>query len=137
MGFAGGEHEPSFIESRKNVLIEAKKIFKPEFVNRLDEIIIFRPLSKQNNMQIARLELKNLADRLKAQGISIKCTPKVLEFLVNKGTDTKNGARFLKRTIQKNIEDEISLMIISQKVKSGQTIKIIKKADKLLLAPVN
>jgi ATP-dependent Clp protease ATP-binding subunit ClpC len=125
------------LEARKNVLIEAKKIFKPEFVNRLDEIIIFRPLSKQNNMQIARLELKNLADRLKAQGISIKCTPKVLEFLVNKGTDTKNGARFLKRTIQKNIEDEISLMIISQKVKSGQTIKIIKKADKLLLTAVN
>jgi ATP-dependent Clp protease ATP-binding subunit ClpA len=61
----------------------------------------------------------------------------VLEFLVDKGTNTKNGARFLKRTIQKNIEDEISLMIIGQKVKSGQTIKIIKKGDKLLLAPVN
>ena len=133
MGFAGGEHEPSFIESRKNVLTEAKKIFKPEFVNRLDEIIIFRPLSKQNNMQIARLELKNLADRLKAQNIFIKCTQKVLEFLVNKGTNAKNGARFLKRTIQKNIEDEISLMIISQKVKSGETIKISKKVDKLVL----
>ena len=88
-------------------------------------------------MQIARLELKKLADRLKAQNISIKCTHKVLEFLVDKGTNTKNGARFLKRTIQKNIEDEISLMIISQKVKSGQTIKIIKKGEKLLLAPVN
>ena len=137
MGFAGSEQEPSFVESRKNVLAEAKKVFKPEFVNRLDEIIIFRPLSKQNNIDIARLELKNLANRLKAQNISVKCTPKVLEFLVNKGTNAKNGARFLKRTIQKNIEDEISLMIISQKVKSGQTIKIIKKADKLFLAPVN
>ena len=137
MGFGGGEYEHSFRESRKNVLSEAKKIFKPEFINRLDEIIIFRPLSKQNNIEIARLELKNLADRLKKQDISMKCTPKVLEFLVNKGTNAKNGARFLKRTIQKNIEDEISLMIISQKVKSGQTIKIIKKADKLLLAPVN
>ena len=77
--------------------------------------------------------LKNLADRLKAQNIFIKCTQKVLEFLVNKGTNAKNGARFLKRTIQKNIEDEISLMIISQKVKSGETIKISKKVDKLVL----
>ena len=133
MGFGGGEQEPSFIESRKNVLAEAKKVFKPEFVNRLDEIIIFRPLSKQNNIDIARLELKNLANRLKAQNISIKCTPKVLEFLVEKGTNSKNGARFLKRTIQKKIEDEISLMIINQKVKSGETIKISKKMDKLML----
>ena len=61
VGFGGGEHEPSFIESRKNVLLEAKKVFKPEFVNRLDEIIIFHPLSKENNMQIAKLELKNLS----------------------------------------------------------------------------
>ena len=135
MGFGGGEYEHSFRESRKNVLSEAKKIFKPEFVNRLDEIIIFRPLSKQNNMEIARLELKNLADRLKEQNIFMKCTPKVLEFLVDKGTSAKNGARFLKRTIQKNIEDEISLMIIGQKVKSGETIKIFKKGEKLLLTP--
>ena len=85
-------------------------------------------------MEIARLELKNLADRLKEQNIFMKCTPKVLEFLVDKGTSAKNGARFLKRTIQKNIEDEISLMIIGQKVKSGETIKIFKKGDKLLLA---
>ena len=134
MGFGGGEEQPSFIESRKNVLTEAKKVFKPEFVNRLDEIIIFRSLNKQNNMDIARLELKNLADRLKSQNISIKCTPKVLEFLVEKGTNSKNGARFLKRTIQKKIEDEISLMIIGQKVKSGETIKISKKMDKLVLA---
>ena len=133
MGFSGGEYEPSFIESRKNVLVEAKKIFKPEFVNRLDEIIIFQPLNKQNNIEIARLELKNLENRLKIQNIFIKYTPKVLEFLVEKGTSAKNGARFLKRTIQKKIEDEISLMIISQKAKSGETIKISKKMDKLVL----
>ena len=134
VGFGGGEHEPSFIESRKNVLLEAKKVFKPEFVNRLDEIIIFHPLSKENNMQIAKLELKNLSNRLKNQNISIKWTPKVLEFLVERGTSSKNGARFLKRAIQKNVEDEVSLMIIAEKVKAGQTIKISKKMDKLVLA---
>ena len=85
-------------------------------------------------MQIAKLELKNLSNRLKNQNISIKWTPKVLEFLVERGTSSKNGARFLKRAIQKNVEDEVSLMIIAEKVKAGQTIKISKKMDKLVLA---
>jgi len=136
MGFNGGEIQPSFVESRLNVLSEARKVFKPEFVNRLDEIIIFRPLDKQDNIKIARLELNSLINRLKLQNITVKYTPKVLDFLVEKGTSAKNGARFLKRIIQKNIEDEISTMIISQKIGNGETIKITKKREKLLLTPL-
>jgi len=136
MGFSGGEADPSFLESRNKVLIEAKKVFKPEFINRLDEIIIFQPLSKQHNLQIARLELKKISDRLKDRNITIKYTPKVLEFLVNKGTSQKNGARFLKRVIQKNIEDKISLMIVGQETKNTKTIKITKKGDGLSLIAV-
>ena len=111
MGFSGGEAEPTHSESRISVINEAKKFFKPEFINRLDEIIIFKPLSKHNNRQIARLELEKLSNRLKEKNVYIKYTPKVLDFLVEKGTSIRNGARFLKRAIQKNIEDKISLII--------------------------
>ena len=79
---------------------------------------------------------KKISDRLKDRNITIKYTPKVLEFLVNKGTSQKNGARFLKRVIQKNIEDKISLMIVGQETKNTKTIKITKKGDGLSLIAV-
>ena len=134
LGFGGGETNPSFQESRRNVLSEASKVFKPEFINRLDEIIIFQPLNKQNNKQIARLELNKLSHRLEKAGVFLKYTPKVLDFLVEKGTSYKNGARLLKRAIQKNIEDKISMLIIEKKGKKDITIKISKKGKELSFA---
>jgi ATP-dependent Clp protease ATP-binding subunit ClpC len=136
MGFTGGEVEPSHSESKINVMNEAKKFFKPEFINRLDEIIIFKPLSRHNNRQIARLELDKLSNRLKEKNVYIKYTPKVLDFLVDKGTSIRNGARFLKRAIQKNIEDKISLIILGRKNSDKQTLKIIKKGGELLVCEV-
>jgi len=115
-------------------LSEASKVFKPEFINRLDEIIIFQPLNKQNNKQIARLELNKLSHRLEKAGVFLKYTPKVLDFLVEKGTSYKNGARLLKRAIQKNIEDKISMLIIDKKGKKDITIKISKKGKELSFA---
>jgi ATP-dependent Clp protease ATP-binding subunit ClpC len=134
MGFAGGEKLPTFNESKKSVLSEASKVFKPEFINRLDEIIVFHPLNKENNKQIARMELQKLSDRLKKQDIMIKFTPKVLDFLVEKGTSYKNGARFLKRIIQKEVEDKISSLIIEKKSKNKMTIKIGKRGGELLFS---
>ena len=133
MGFSGGEAEPTHSESRISVINEAKKFFKPEFINRLDEIIIFKPLSKHNNRQIARLELEKLSNRLKEKNVYIKYTPKVLDFLVEKGTSIRNGARFLKRAIQKNIEDKISLIILSRKNDNEQILKIVKKGGELVV----
>ena len=134
MGFSGGEVDPSFAESRKSVIEEAKKTFKPEFINRLDEIIIFRSLGRNDNIKIAKLELSKLSQRLREQDINIKYTPKVINFLVAKGTSARNGARFLKRAIQKNIEDKISLMVVSKQAQSGQTIKISQKAQELVFS---
>ena len=133
MGFGGKDEQPTFTESRVNVIGEAKKFFKPEFINRLDEIIIFKPLSKENNKKIARLELKKLSERLKKQDVNIEYTPKVLDFLVEKGTSPKNGARFLKRVIQKNIEDKISTAILNKRKGSNQTLKITKKGGQLVV----
>ena len=136
MGFSGGEAEPTHSESRISVINEAKKFFKPEFINRLDEIIIFKPLSKHNNRQIARLELEKLSNRLKEKNVYIKYTPKVLDFLVEKGTSIRNGARFLKRAIQKNIEDKISLIILSRKNDNEQILKIVKKGGELVISEI-
>ena len=118
---------------KDNILKEVKAFFAPEFINRLDEIIIFKPLSKENNKKIARLELKKLSERLKKQDVNIEDTPKVLDFLVEKGTSPKNGARFLKRVIQKNIEDKISTAILNKRKGSNQTLKITKKGGQLVV----
>ena len=77
------------------------------------------------------MELQKLSDRLKKQDIMIKFTPKVLDFLVEKGTSYKNGARFLKRIIQKEVEDKISSLIIEKKSKNKMTIKIGKRGGEL------
>mgnify|MGYP003644308077 FL=1 len=99
----------------------------------MDEIIIFKPLSRENNKKIARLELKKLSERLKKQDVNIQFTPKVLDFLVEKGTSPKNGARFLKRVIQKNIEDKISIAILNKTKGHDQTLKITKKGGELVV----
>lgn len=136
MGFGGKDDHPSFTESRNSVISEAKKFFKPEFLNRLDEVIIFKPLSKESNKKIARLELDKLSKRLEKQDIHIQYTPKVIDFLVEKGTSAKNGARFLKRVIQKNIEDKMSSAILSKKRGIGQRLKITKKNGQLVVNEV-
>jgi len=133
LGFGGGETTPSFSEVRKNVIKETKKIFKPEFINRLDDIIVFKPLNYQDNLKIAKIELTKLIDRLKKNNVNVKYTPKVIDFIVSKSFDVKNGARFIKRTLQKYIENELSPVILSNKVNGKElNIKISKKQKELV-----
>ena len=133
LGFGGGETTPSFSEVRKNVIKETKKIFKPEFINRLDDIIVFKPLNYQDNLKIAKIELTKLIDRLKKNNVNVKYTPKVIDFVVSKSFDVKNGARFIKRTLQKYIENELSPVILSNKVNGKElNIKISKKQKELV-----
>jgi ATP-dependent Clp protease ATP-binding subunit ClpC len=133
LGFGGGETTPSFSEVRKNVIKETKKIFKPEFINRLDDIIVFKPLNYQDNLKIAKIELTKLIDRLKKNNVNVKYTPKVIDFIVSKSFDVKNGARFIKRTLQKYVENELSPVILSNKVNGKElNIKISKKQKELV-----
>lgn len=105
------------------------KRFAPEFLNRLDEIIIFNPLDKDTIQIIAQKEINNLIQRLNQLHFSLQIDDNVLPFIVDKGFDEKNGARPLKRTIQKFIEDKISEFIINNSIKKGASFRITIKND--------
>ena len=108
---------------------EVKKRFKPEFINRIDEIIIFRTLDKEQVRGIARLLLAKLADRVKkAQDIELDFSDEVIEFVAEKGYDIKYGARPVKRVIRTEIEDVLSGDLLSGKVKPGERA-IVKKNE--------
>ncbi len=101
-----------------------EKQFAPEFLNRLDEIITFRQLSKESVKAIINLELKKLSAFLSEKGYKIKVTEKAKDFIAEKGYDVQYGARPLKRAIQKYVEDGLCDMIISETPEEGSTIKV-------------
>jgi ATP-dependent Clp protease ATP-binding subunit ClpB len=97
--------------------------FKPEFINRLDEIIIFNNLDKEQIIKIVDIQLNILKKRLLSKKIYLKATQKVKEFLAEKGYDPHYGARPLKRTIQRYIQDPLSLQILEGIIKEGDKLE--------------
>jgi ATP-dependent Clp protease ATP-binding subunit ClpB len=112
---------------------QVKKTFPPEFINRLDQIILFKALSKKMMEEIVNLQLKEVEKRLKKQNIMIKPSKKAKEYLAEKGYSQEYGARPLKRLIQNEILDPLALKIIENKVKEGREVEINVKNDKILL----
>ena len=110
---------------RDNVINDSvKKTFSPEFLNRLDDIIIFKSLEKKEIKKIVELPLKELSDRMLEMGYNLVISPKLKELLVDKGFDEKYGARPLNRAIQKYIEDPIAEKMLEGTLKEGDTIKV-------------
>jgi ATP-dependent Clp protease ATP-binding subunit ClpC len=109
---------------RSTIEKSLKKAFSPEFLNRVDEIVIFNSLEKEDLKKIIELELKTLVDRTIELGYNVKITAKALNFLCDKGYDKKYGARPLKRAIQKYVEDLLAEEIVKEKLKTGDEIKI-------------
>ncbi len=109
---------------KENVYEALKGHFKPEFINRLDEIIIFHPLTKKEIESIINLQLEIVKKRLSDKKIKLEFTKKLEEFLAEKGFDPQFGARPLKRVIQSQILDDLALQIIEGKIKEGQKVKV-------------
>jgi len=121
------KHSRSVIE---NAL---KKAFAPEFLNRIDDVIIFNALEKEDIAKIIQIELKQLYKRIELLGYQLKLSTKAVDFIADKGFDKQFGARPLKRAIQKYIEDELAEQIVNSKIDEGDTIKLDYKdsEDKL------
>jgi ATP-dependent Clp protease ATP-binding subunit ClpC len=111
-------------EMRKKLLDSLKKAFRPEFINRLDSVIVFHALAKEHIRSIATLELNKVAERLKDREISLTASEAALEKLTEKGYDPDMGARPLRRVIQLDIEDQLSDDLLSGKFKDGETIVV-------------
>lgn len=117
---------------KNNVMEEVKKDFKPEFLNRIDDIIVFRALTEEDVKRISELMLKELKKRVELQmNITIKYGDAVKRFIFEKGYDKKYGARPLKRTIQTYIEDELAEEILKGNVKSGDSVQITVRNGKI------
>ena len=113
------------------VLDKLKDVFRPEFLNRVDEIISFDPLTKEQLLQIVDLMLEDTKKALKEKDITMSISPKAKDFILEKGTDIKFGARPLRRAIQRYIEDELSEMILRNTLQDGQNVKIDFENDEL------
>ena len=111
-------------EMRKKLLDSLKKAFRPEFINRLDSVIVFHALAKEHIRSIATLELNKVAERLKDRAITLTASEAALEKLTEKGYDPDMGARPLRRVIQLDIEDQLSDALLSGKFKDGETIVV-------------
>ena len=134
LGFVSQKEDATYSDMKTRLLEEVKKVFKPEFLNRIDDIIVFKSLTKENLVDIVKIEVESVTDRLKEQGIEVELTQEALDFLIDKGFDPVFGARPLKRTIQRYLEDPLAEEIISGQFKSGSKIKVLQKNDALSFA---
>lgn len=123
LGFkAGGDNNDSYEAMKERVMEELKRTFRPEFLNRIDELIVFHALNRGHIKEIVNLMLKDLNKRLKDQGITVEVTDSAKEKLVEEGFHEEYGARPLRRAIQRLIEDQLSDGLIEGKFKLGDTV---------------
>lgn len=132
MGFTARSEEVTYNEIKNKLMEEVKRTFKPEFLNRMDDIIVFRPLAKEDLQRIVDIEIEQVVKRLREQGISLEVSSEAKEFLIERGFDPVFGARPLKRTIQRFLEDPLASEIISRKLDDGAAIKVKLGKDELV-----
>jgi ATP-dependent Clp protease ATP-binding subunit ClpC len=131
LGFKSRAEDVTHQEMKNKLMDEVKKTFKPEFLNRVDDIIVFKSLSKESLNQIINIEIEHVANRLKDQHITFELDSSAKELLIEKGFDPVFGARPLKRTIQRYIEDPLAQDLIANRFKEGSHIKVVRKRDEL------
>jgi ATP-dependent Clp protease ATP-binding subunit ClpC len=132
LGFKAQKDKITYQEMKEKLLEEVKRTFKPEFLNRIDDTIVFQPLVKEDLQRIIDIEIGFVAERLKDHNITLDVTPEAKEFLIEKGFDPIFGARPLKRTIQRFLEDPLASEIISQRFQEGSTVKVLRHNQELV-----
>ena len=120
----------STVDNNK-ILDSLKEVFRPEFLNRVDEIVTFHPLTSEQLLSIVTLMLADTQKALEDKNIKMEVTLSAKQYLLEKGTDLKYGARPLRRAIQRYVEDEIAEMLLREELKNGQTICVDLKTDTL------
>jgi len=131
VGFRTGERADVDAAFEERVLAELKRTFRPELLNRIDEIIVFHTLKPEHIHRIVDLQIGYLAERLAAQGMGVELTQPAREWLAQKGYDPQFGARPLKRVIQRHIESPLSKKVLSGEFGAGDTIVIVVEGDEL------
>jgi ATP-dependent Clp protease ATP-binding subunit ClpC len=132
LGFGPVNEDTSYEKMRERILEEAKKTFRPEFLNRLDDVIVFRSLGKPELIQILGLEIAKVLERLKKKNIRLELDDKAKEFLVERGYDPQYGARPMRRAVERFLEDPLAEEILRGHLHEGEPILVTTDNDKLV-----
>jgi ATP-dependent Clp protease ATP-binding subunit ClpC len=136
MGFGAVSGAESYEQMRDKILEESKRVFKPEFLNRLDDMIVFHTLNREDLVRIVDLEVAKVVERVKAKDIKIQVDPTAVEFLIDKGYDPTYGARPMRRAVEKYLEDPFAEELLRSNIKSGDTVVVHAEGDKLAFRAV-
>lgn len=131
VGFGAKDISHDYTAMQKRIMEELKKAYRPEFINRIDEKVVFHSLSQDNMREVVKIMVKHLILALKDKGMDLKFQPSALKHLAEDGYDIEMGARPLRRTIQTQVEDHLSELLLANQVKEGQVIKIGVSKGKL------
>jgi ATP-dependent Clp protease ATP-binding subunit ClpC len=118
------EERMAYDEMRKKLMEALKRVFRPEFINRVDSVIVFRSLSKEDIREIVNLEVEKVAQRLEDHTIALNTTPEAIDVLSEMGYDPEMGARPLRRIIQQKVEDVLSDALLAGEFEDGDTILV-------------
>lgn len=122
-------------EKKEQVLEVVRSSFKPEFLNRLDDLVVFSALSKAELERIAKLQIDALGRRLAERRLALEVTPEALAWLAEEGLDPAYGARPLRRLVQTSIGDRLAREILSGEIKDGDTVRVDRFGDELIVGP--
>ncbi|HXO97691.1 MAG TPA: ATP-dependent Clp protease ATP-binding subunit [Chthoniobacterales bacterium] len=136
MGFGAVSGTESYEQMRDKILEESKRVFKPEFLNRLDDMIVFHTLNREDLVRIVDLEVAKVVQRVKAKEIKIQVDPTAVEFLIDKGYDPTYGARPMRRAVEKYLEDPFAEELLRSNIKIGDTVVVHAEGDKLAFRAV-
>ena len=123
--------EGDFEKIKEKILDESKRVFKPEFLNRINDMIVFHSLTRENLLQIVELELSKVFKRLQDQNITLEVNDEAKNFLIDNGYDEKYGARPLRRAIERHLEDPLAESILRGGIKKSEPVKVIVEDDRL------
>jgi len=131
MGFGAIAGHESYEAMRDKILEESKRVFKPEFLNRLDDMIVFHQLERNDLVQIVDLEVAKVVDRVRAKNIRIQLDPTAVEFLIDKGYDPTYGARPMRRAVERYLEDPLAEELLRTNIKQGDTVEVYAAGEQL------
>ena len=135
IGFANKENpKETYERNKEEVMNELKKTFRPEFLNRLDEIIVFKKLDKESVKKISKIMIDNSISKLKERNIDIDIDESVIEYISNVGFDDNYGARPLRRAVQSKIEDKFAEELLDGKIKDGDHVKVSVEDNKVIIS---
>jgi ATP-dependent Clp protease ATP-binding subunit ClpC len=131
LGFSPVSDEATYEKMRERILEESKKVFRPEFLNRLDDVIVFRTMTKPDLVQILDLEISKVVNRLKGKNLKLELDEAAKDFLVEKGYDPQYGARPMRRAVERYLEDPLAEEILRGHLHEGEPIKVSSDKEKL------